>query len=191
MDAGIKLAPLVGQPLSWRSTAVGDYAEARQNCTHMFDLAGLVVAHATRPERVRQYDFEVTDRSGSPAEGDARAWRDSELVLAWHLADDEIAAPAEWVGAPIHNKFLAWAEANLDPDEAEAAIALKRIVNISHGRVVIDLDELEHADEVGVTMHQRCHTFQPDVAPVAIRNRGSARDFTDHPEVLLADMDLR
>jgi hypothetical protein len=191
MDAGVKLLPLIGQPLSWRSTAVGDYAEARQNCTHMFDLAGLLVAHATRTETVRQYDLEVTDRAGDPAECDALIWRDGELALNWHLVADEIATPADWVGAPIHKKFIAWAESNLERDKAEAAIALKRIINISIGRAVIDLDRHDNAGDIGPQMHQRCHTYQPGVAEVALRVRGTGRDFTDHPEVLLADMHLR
>jgi len=191
MDAGVKLAPLIGRPLSPRSTAVGDYAEARENCTHMFDLAGLVVAHATRSTETRQYDMEVTDRAGQPTECEARIWRDGEFVLEWFLVAEEIAAPRRWVGAPIHNRFIVWAETNLGADEAEAAIALKRIVNISIGRAMMDLDQFERAADLGPHMHHRCHTFHPDVAEVAIRDRGSGRDFSDYPEVLLSDMHLR
>ena len=53
--------------LSGRCLAVGDWAPPRLNCTHMFDLAGLAVAHAARQaitdigggaER-RQYDVEI------------------------------------------------------------------------------------------------------------------------------------
>jgi hypothetical protein len=191
MDAGVKLAPLVGQPVSLSSTAVGDYTDARQNCTHMFDLAGLVVAQAARNTETRQYDMEFSDRRGAPSVAQARIWRDGALVLEWALEDEQIAAPVDWVGAPIHDKFIVWAEANLDPDLAEAAIALKRIVNISLGRTMIDLDELELASDIAARMHGACHTYQQGNAAVAIRHKGSARDFTDTPGVLLSDMHLR
>src|SRR5207245_277647 len=59
--AADRLAPLVGMPLSVRSTAVGDVVSARDNCTHMFDLAGLAVAHAARVGARRQYDVVVAD----------------------------------------------------------------------------------------------------------------------------------
>ena len=42
------LHALEGMPLSDRCLAVGDWAPPRPNCTHMFDLAGLAVAHAGR-----------------------------------------------------------------------------------------------------------------------------------------------
>ena len=60
---GTPLHALEGMPLSDRCLAVGDWAPPRLNCTHMFDLAGLAVAHAARhvaggAER-RQYDVEI------------------------------------------------------------------------------------------------------------------------------------
>jgi hypothetical protein len=32
-----------------------------------------------------------------------------------------------------------------------------------------------------------CYTMQPSVMPVALRTRGTIRDFTRHPEALLRD----
>src|ERR1051325_10121106 len=54
-SAAAALQPIIGMLLSPRSTAVGEVTPARANCTHMFDLAGLAVAHAHRGNAVRQY----------------------------------------------------------------------------------------------------------------------------------------
>src|SRR5207237_10898454 len=62
--AAAQLEPLFGMSLSTRSTAVGDVVSARDNCTHMFDLAGLAVAHAARDGDRRQYDITVSDPVG-------------------------------------------------------------------------------------------------------------------------------
>ena len=43
--AAVELQGLVGAPLATRSTAIADHIPARQNCTHMYDLAGLALAH--------------------------------------------------------------------------------------------------------------------------------------------------
>src|SRR4030081_3400195 len=59
--AAAQLEPLVGMPLSTRSTAVGDVVSARDNCTHMFDLAGLAVAHPARGDDRREDDGVVLD----------------------------------------------------------------------------------------------------------------------------------
>ena len=63
------------------STAVGGYATARHNCTHMFDLAGLVVAHTQRDAEERQYDFEATDWTKPDLDNRFTVWRDGEQVL--------------------------------------------------------------------------------------------------------------
>src|SRR3954453_19153948 len=60
------LRALSGAPLTTRLSALGEYAPARQNCTHLFDLTGLAVAHAARGNATtRVYDVAIPDRDGS------------------------------------------------------------------------------------------------------------------------------
>lgn len=190
MTADGPLRAIEGHPLSPRSSAIGDYTPARRNCTHLFDLTGLAVAHATREEAERVYDLEVTDRAGPTATNRVSVWRDGGLVLEWELAAGEIVAPEEWVGVPLRRGFIAWAEAELEPDLAEAAITLRRVIDISMGRSG-DLDRFDVADAVMEIMGPVCHTFQPEVGVRARRLRGSALVFTDRPELLASDMHLR
>jgi hypothetical protein len=189
-EAPDPLRAIEGRPLTTSSTGIGAYTPARENCTHLFDLAGLVVAHAARPERTRQYDIELTDPVGPQRAQRGTIWRDGDLVLEWHLEHTEIVSPAPWPDAPLRRGFIGWAEANLDADGAEAAIALRRIIDIAIGRGG-NLDLLDNAAQVGDVMMGKCQAFSPAKIELGVRNRGSARDFRDHADLLLADMHLR
>jgi hypothetical protein len=180
--AAAQLEPLVGMALSIRSTAVGDVVSARDNCTHMFDLAGLAVAHAARGGGRRQYDVVVSD----PVDGRRRATldHDGERLLSWLVDRNTILEPLPFAGQALRGGFLAWAEAALEPDTAEAAIVLRRACHIAHGRVQ-DLDVYDDAAPLLPIMSGACFTFQPERAPRALRMKGTIRDFTDAPERLL------
>jgi hypothetical protein len=184
------LRSIVGGALSPQASAIGAYAPARENCTHLFDLAGLAVAHATRSAPVRQYDIELTDPRGPADRSRASLWRDGGLIIEWQLEHREISEPPAWQGAPLRNGFIAWAQERFDTDMAEAAIALRRIVDIAIGRSH-DLDAAEGAAAAGTQMLGKCHSFQPGVVELGRRNHGSARYFEHHPEMLLGDMHLR
>ena len=181
--AADQLAPLVGMPLSIRSTAVGDVVGARDNCTHMFDLAGLAVAHAARGGGPRQYDVVVSD----PVDDRRQVTldRDGEPLLAWTVDRHTILQPSPFAGQALRGGFLAWAEATLEPDTAEAAIVLRRACHIAHGRMQ-DLDVYDDAGPLLPVMSGACFTFQPERAPVARRMKGTIRDFTDGAGPLLA-----
>ncbi len=195
MTADVPIRAVEGQPLTASPSTFGGYTDPRMNCTHLFDVTGLTVAHATRPMERRDYRFEVTDRVGADQEHRATAWRDGEQVLEWTLAERRITAPNEWVGVDLDRKFIPWAEETLDPDAAEVAVALRRIIGISMGRMM-DLDTFAVAADVGggdggMMANGPCMTYQPGVGNLAIRRKGTGRDFTSHPETQLADFDTR
>jgi hypothetical protein len=88
--------------------------------------------------------------------------------------------------APWRGGFFRWADNALTPDDAEAAIVLRRACEIGMGRGM-DLEAYDSAAELGPLMGPVCYTMQRAVAPVAFRNRGSIRDFACHPDALLRD----
>lgn len=190
LSAGDPLQTLVGTRLQTGPAALGDL-DARQNCTHMFDLAGLLVAHGGRRSAGdRVYDMAVDDTDPASGERFARLWRDGEALLEWRLRDREVLAPDEWRDAPLWSGFIAWAAASLDDELAEAAVALRRTITISMGRLD-DLDRMETAAPLRPLMEGICHTMQEAHVELAVRHKGSARDFSDRPELLLADFDDR
>ena len=183
--ATAELTALKGMPLSRSSTAVGSFAAPRRNCTHLFDLAGLAVAHAASGRKQRVYDVEVPARAGGRT--DPLLLRDGELVLSWSVQGLEITGPAPFAGIPLRGGrgFLSWAAEHLDEESMEAAVVLRRSVEIAWGREQ-DLDSMERASDLGDFMLGACFTFQPGTAEVAIRMKGSTRDFSAAPAALLA-----
>ena len=187
-EADRPIQMVVGTLLADDPTVLGDL-DARANCTHVFDLVGLVVAHAARRDRVRHFDAEVTDPDDA---GDRRArlWVDDMLTLEWQLHQRAVTGPEPWAGIPLWKGFMRWALAELDGHTAEAAIVLRRAIDISRGRMQ-DLDDYRSNAELASFMTGVCHAFTPQNAERGVRLTGSARDFTDRPELLLADFDDR
>jgi len=178
--AGERLVELVGMPLSAVSAAVMERTDARQQCTHQIDLAGLAIAALARGIARRVYELEVPDRVDGRAR--VRLWRDGAPLLAWDVDGPVITGPEPFAGLNIGSGFTGWARDNLDLDTAEAALVLRRGVFISSGRTV-DLDDpLRRTGPMG-----GCWVWQPGRADLATRVVGSTRDFTDRPEVLTRD----
>jgi Protein of unknown function (DUF2889) len=183
------LRALVGMPLSPRCLAVGDWTDPKANCTHMFDLAGLAVAHAARGGPVgttRQYDVEIPIGAQAGGRTEVRLWRDGEPRLTWALEGRSCVAPPPYSEARWRGGFLRWADANLPVDEAEAAIVLRRACDIGMGRGM-DLDAVPQAIALLDVQGRICHTMQPGVVELAERNRGTTRDFDPDPDRLLAE----
>jgi hypothetical protein len=186
-DAGVNLAQLRGMELSDRCTAVAAVSDPHFQCTHQFDLAGLCVAHAAR--RIERREYEVAlDPEGSHLR--PRLWRDGVMVHEWTLELDgmvrRLVDPPPFTDAPWRGGFIRWADETFAPDDAEAAIVLRRACDIGMGRGM-DLEAIDVASELDPIMSGICYSMQPAVSPVAFRNRGSIRDFGRHRDALLRD----
>jgi len=182
-EAREPLRELEGMRLSRRCTAVGDVSNARHHCTHWFDLAGLAVAHAAAARASREYRCAVWGPPGQSST--ATLERDGEPLLVWRLEGMTIRGAAPFDGRTLKDAFQAWAEAELDPDLAEAAIVLRRAAYISPVRF-FDLDGYERPGDV-TPIGGQCFTYTDGVAQRAQRQRGSKRDYTHRPEALLAE----
>ena len=188
-SAAEPLRALAGMPLSVRCMAVGAWSDPRQNCTHMFDLAGLAVAHAARggpTGTARQYDVEIPAGAQAGGPTDVSLWRDGTLRLRWTLDGLACVAPPPYSSVRWRGGFLRWADEHLDADDSEAAIVLRRACDIGMGRGM-DLDAIPLALDALGTQGAICHTMQPGFVEVALRNRGSIRDWDADPDQLLAE----
>lgn len=181
--AGEPLQRLVGMALSPRATAVGAVTDARAQCTHLFDLAGLAIAHAhahaTQGRERRDYACSVgADRASGHTV--AELARDGAPLLRWRIDGEVILEPPQYAGVRLHARFMAWAEANLDLEQAEAALVLRRACFVAPSRF-FDLDTVERATELN-NMLGRCHTFSDGVVETALRVRGSHLDELAEPD---------
>jgi hypothetical protein len=190
-DAAQPLQALVGMPLSRSCLAGGAWTDALQNCTHMFDLAGLAVAHAARVvagtgDSRRQYDA-VVPYGGVTGTRDVHLHRDGELVLAWTVDGDRCLSPPPFSDVPFTGGFLQWAEQTFAPDDAEAAIVLRRACAIGRVRGV-DLDQHQYLSEVtGLATSPNCYASQPERVTISFRNRGTIRDYDKNPDAMLSE----
>jgi hypothetical protein len=190
-EAADPLHALEGMLLAPSCLAVGTHADATHHCTHMFDLAGLAVAHARRVRDGgavrRQYDVAMpyaplADAAQAPR--DLTLHRDGVPVLTFTVGGLKVVGPEPYAAADARGGFFRWAEATFPPDGAEAAIVLKRasLIGLSRG---LDLDRYANLAEMpGVA--PVCWSQQPERAPVAFRVKGMIRDHDPDPEGMLA-----
>ena len=107
--------------------------------------------------------------------------RDGEVLWTWEVDGAEIVGPERFAGLSLKRPFADWIARNLSPDEAEAAIVLRRGIFISNGRR--DLDQFDRVPmPVG-----GCITLQPGRIENTFRMKGSSLDFTDRPQALTED----
>jgi len=177
--AGERLGEIVGMTVTPLMADVFRRTDARMQCTHQFDLAAVAVAAAARGTP-RRYDIEVPD----PVDGSTVATldRDGTRIMDWRVESYAIAAPARFGGISLGAGFTEWVTANLDVEQAEAALVLRRGVFISRGRAILEaLDRAPHAMTTG-----GCWVQQPGRSRTAMREVGSARDFTGGAHALTA-----
>lgn len=177
-----ELTKLIGMPLNRIANAVTRFTDATEQCTHLFDLAGLAIAAAARGGNRgdRQYDIRIPQRE-MHGRTQPQLWRDGELLLSWEVNDDRIEAPPPYAGVNLRAGLARWALTTLPEDEAEAALVLRRSTNIALGRTR-DLDAQVHAKPSGFCYAQQVHR-----AEQALRVIGSTRDFSGSAQPLCAD----
>ncbi|MFT5333861.1 MAG: hypothetical protein ACI9GB_001768 [Halioglobus sp.] len=194
-SAGQPLRALVGAPLVERASDVGRWINMREQCTHVFDLAGLAMAHAAAGRKHRRYQTTIDDRpvvavhtSGQRTLGSGRAalLQDGVEVMNWDIDRYEITSPETWAGQSLKKGFRAKTE-TLALDPAEHATILRRSIMVAGGR---------SADRDTVLLPREnskpavCHTYQPAQRPQAEFITSSVRDWSDAQGELLKAIDL-
>lgn len=178
-NAVAQLDLLLGMPLSPVAHEVTRVTDPSEQCTHLFELTGLAIAAAARGTAALQYDIEVPDRQERRTQ--ACLSRNGVPLLVWELLDTVIQGPAPYTGIDFYKGMARWALSTLSPDEAEAALVLRRCAGISKGRGM-RLDIQIHAQPNG-----NCFSQQPRRASEALRMKGSTWDFANSPEQLCVD----
>jgi hypothetical protein len=173
------LNELAGMALQRIAHSVTLHTDPTQQCTHMFDLAGLAIAVAARGDVRRLFEIEVPRHVEGRSH--ARLVRDGVPMLDWTVEGSVILGPEPYRGVDMRAGLARWALATLPEQEAEAALVLRRCALIALGRLK-DIDKEPHAHLTG-----RCYAQQPHRAPQAIRIVGSTWDFTEKSGALCAD----
>ena len=182
-NAGQPLQVLVGCKLTASIERILRYARPRDNCTHLFDLASLAIAQATRNEKCRIYDIEVPDSTDGTSGLLIR--RNGDIIHHWQAIDHSLSAPQVLSGKPLMKGFYLWAFKHFQDEELEAALALQKGYFVSRARH-IDLDASAGMPASGDKyMLGACYTYSPAIVVDAVREANSVRDFSECPEQLL------
>ncbi|MBS7691894.1 DUF2889 domain-containing protein [Pseudomonas lalucatii] len=174
-----QLQQLLGMPLDTIAHSVTRQVDAQHQCTHLLDLAGLAIASAAKRTTGRRYDIEVPQR----VDGHTRATlrRNGRELLVWEVQGSVILAPAPFSCIDLRAGMARWALHNLPPEEAEAALLLRRCTLISLGRMR-NLDAQAHAASTGL-----CYSQQPARAALASRMIGSTWDIGSQSTLCVGD----
>lgn len=170
------LAELIGMSLDTPPAVLFADGRARRNCTHLFDLAQLLLGHARRPPGERRYDVAVPDaRDGTTV---ATVARDGAVVHRWRITGDTVGDPAELAGRPLLGGFSRALVDTYRGDTLEAALVLHRGWFVSQARTVLaDPPEpyrLIDRDGQGGT----CHAYSGTQLVRGWSIPGNRRDYT-------------
>jgi hypothetical protein len=186
------LRALIGKPLLTRASDIGQLLDMRQQCTHVFDLTGLAMAHAAQQRPDRRYlaivdDREVLGWNGRrPLLGPTQAILrcNGREVLHWHIDKGRIVAPASCANQSLLEGFRAWSE-SLELDQAEYATIMRRAQLIAGGRTI---DHDQHESAGAYVDDALCYSFQPERSHVAWRNKGSTLDYANDIDGMLINV---
>ena len=174
---------LIGLPLTSSMMAIHRQFSPRANCTHLYDLTILAIAHCQRGNALRQYDIAVEDERDESAT--ASIQRDGETILSWKTSQWTIQSPTVLINKPLHKGFSFWAIEHYNGDDREAAFALQKGYFVAQARIY-DMDKLAGAPAASQTsMLGVCYSYSPEVVEQAFRTVDTTRDFTDTAEQLL------
>jgi len=181
--AAAMLQPLIGCSLDTDASSFRSVVAPGQNCTHLYDLALLALAHARRPARTRIYDISVPDELVTGTE--IRLLCDGVAVHEWRVRDHRIVAPATFARQPVMQGFYSWASEAFAGEILEAALVLQRGYFVAQGR---RYDYMNSGDRLATDDNMpngACYTYNTGVVEKAVHTEGMARDFSASAEQLL------
>jgi hypothetical protein len=150
-----------------------------RNCTHLYDLLMLALAHAA-DQAALVYDVLASDPVDGQRQIELR--KDGVNILRWVEQDGRLIEPAELAGLDLRS-LRDWIR-TLPDTQKEAARVLQWGARIGHGRTT-PYEQQSNAS----TMPLSCYTFQPHIVPKA-RRTGDIRDFSNGSNTPLDGQDL-
>lgn len=177
------IARVVGHSLDADAQALRQRLVPGDNCTHLFDMTVLALAHVGDIGLRRDYDIAVDDeREGMTF---ARIACDGAWVHQWQVRRHVIEEPAVLSGRPVMRGFFAWAAEAFEGMPLEAAMALQRGYFVAQARRSISLPIEQHPAAGDGMPDGVCYSYNAGVVQRALRIHGSVRDYSAGPEGLL------
>ena len=182
-DAPAALQAFVGCKLATNAASLRPIAKPQKNCTHLYDLATLAMAHTARDESKRVYDIAVNDEVDGVTSASISC--NGTEVHHWHIAKHKLLVPETLAGMPLMSGFYRWVTRSFSGNAFEAADMLQR------GYFVAQTRRYDYKNSVGRPAksdhisEDACHSYNANVVDKAFLVEDVIRDFTDTPELLL------
>lgn len=177
------LHPLIACPLDIDSNTMRSVLNPGRNCTHLYDLALLALAHCGRAGQQRIYDISVPDECDSGTEIQVSC--DGTALHKWHVTDHKIVQPTSLQGKPLMHGFYHWASAQFAGDALEAALVLQRGYFVAKSRRYDYMNSAGRLAREDNMPEGACYTYSSGVVEHAVHTGSMGRDFTDTPDQLL------
>lgn len=178
------LKQIVGMPLSTSTSDFFANGLARQNCTHMLDLAWLALRHARQGKTELLYEIEIPDALSGPTRGILR--RNGEIVQDWVVDRNIVVSPPMLAGQALAGGFTRWVTgaAGLPEETVEQCLVLHKGFFMTGARQFrIPEGPLPEAYREAVV--GACFGYSIERIGEAIGLSGMKRDFSHNPEKLL------
>lgn len=183
LSAGEALHPLVGLPIDSDMADAYRAGDPRANCTHLFDMTWLAIAHIHRAAPVRQYDIAVQDEQDGLIHAMLR--QDGAPVLEWTLRANVIQPPHALAGQHLFRGFTRHVREALEGDAVEHALVLQKGCFVADARRWI-IDENSPPPINDPNRLGACYTYAPERIAQARRIAGRhPAFFADTPDELL------
>lgn len=178
-ETGGPLRELVGTPLRRRPSDLATYHAMRQHCTHLFELAALIMAQAASGRAERRYDARIWSRQADGALGGTLTLNGNECTR-WTVASGVVLEPATLAGQSLVYRFRERL-ADMDDEAAEFSWILRRAFWLAEGD--LGFVRKERAQDVG--LGPVCYTFLPEHSCRSIAKRTSRIDINAPDAALL------
>ncbi|WP_162846141.1 DUF2889 domain-containing protein [Seongchinamella sediminis] len=178
-----QLQPLLGCHIGAAAGESRRRLDPGQNCTHLYDLALLALAHARRDDRERVYDITVPDEKGSTSR--ISVARDGIVIHAWQVDSHCVASPREFAGQPLKKGFYHWASAAFCGDRLEAAQVLQRGYFVAQSRRQDYMNAGGRPATADRMPDGACYSYNTGVVERAVHTAGMGRDFSNRQDDLL------
>ncbi|MBA4766117.1 MAG: DUF2889 domain-containing protein [Porphyrobacter sp.] len=178
---------LVGMRIDTTTKELFANGRARQNCTHMLDLAWLAMRHAGRGDVEWIYDVEIPDAVSGPLHGTLN--RNGSIVQNWQVDDHLIKAPVHLAGQSVGGGLSRWLidTSGLSELEIEECLILaKGFFMVGARRFKMAEGPLSQSYREAVT--GVCYGYAAERIDIAVNQSGMGRDFSQARDQLLENL---
>jgi hypothetical protein len=173
----------IAQRLTGEALADVAMRDPKEHCTHLFDLAVLMAAHA-KDETPSQFDIRVADAVGGRTA--ATLQLDGKERLRLHLEGTVIAAPDAYAGFDL-KRVSQWKN-DLAPETAELMTIMRRAVYVSGARRYTMRAGLL-GPQSPLARHAPCYNYRSPVVETTL-SLYEVRDFSEGGQVPLQSLDF-